>query len=312
MTTVWSSPFSGRTPLPLARRTNSLAFAKSDCHTCTSLGLRCGRERPRCTLCQDAGRLCQGYSMKLTWQQSHSVSNKPPKVRNEALRSQTRPDSSPELSQAIINTPVPSTFSQHFTFIAARPNKRRKRHHDSKIIGKSNNSGNVTELEDTRHVESIQNSASAWETHVISAEAHDCFPGSSQVKESTTFWQQNNLSPEIIPEIEVVGTPDSESLEQCLEIQITTNPPIAWSQTTPGSTSGSWSSNSWLSESDCPCDTGFSYIPQMYFATLHDKFSGLLNMCTYRGNRRHQIEKRTLLIYVESRRSGDLQTSGYL
>ncbi|KAK5464792.1 hypothetical protein LTS15_001355 [Exophiala xenobiotica] len=72
------------TPDVKYRRTNSLAFAKSDCHTCSSLGARsrCDRQRPRCTPCQDAGILCQGYSITLTWHQSHSVANKPPKVKS--------------------------------------------------------------------------------------------------------------------------------------------------------------------------------------------------------------------------------------
>ncbi|KAK5203673.1 hypothetical protein LTR47_008450 [Exophiala xenobiotica] len=75
---------STNTPDVKYRRTNSLAFAKSDCHTCSSLGARsrCDRQRPRCTPCQDAGILCQGYSITLTWHQSHSVANKPPKVKS--------------------------------------------------------------------------------------------------------------------------------------------------------------------------------------------------------------------------------------
>jgi hypothetical protein len=48
-------------------RTNSLAFAKTDCHTCTANQRRCDRKRPRCGSCSGKNIICGGYPMQLTW-----------------------------------------------------------------------------------------------------------------------------------------------------------------------------------------------------------------------------------------------------
>ncbi|KIW53474.1 hypothetical protein, variant [Exophiala xenobiotica] len=144
------------------RRTNSLAFAKSDCHTCSSLGARCDRQRPRCTPCQDSGILCQGYSMKLTWHRSHSVANKPPKVVKSAIIHEAAGDLLPscddrgDISDAqqstsacnVIGDAQQSTSAcnesfvdlgrakrhKKFMFVAARPPKRRKKSHSDQSI----------------------------------------------------------------------------------------------------------------------------------------------------------------------------------
>ena len=54
-------------------RTNSLAFAKSDCHTCTANHRRCDRKRPRCSSCSAKNIPCGGYPMQLTWPKSKSA-----------------------------------------------------------------------------------------------------------------------------------------------------------------------------------------------------------------------------------------------
>lgn len=55
-------------PLPSSEpRTNSLAFAKTDCHTCTANQRRCDRKRPRCSSCSGNNIVCGGYPMQLTW-----------------------------------------------------------------------------------------------------------------------------------------------------------------------------------------------------------------------------------------------------
>lgn len=51
-------------------RTNSLAFAKTDCHTCASHQRSCDRKRPRCSTCYGKNILCGGYPMQLTWLRS--------------------------------------------------------------------------------------------------------------------------------------------------------------------------------------------------------------------------------------------------
>lgn len=45
-------------------RTNSLGWAKSDCHTCQSTSRLCDRRRPRCDTCTAQGIICGGYVQK--------------------------------------------------------------------------------------------------------------------------------------------------------------------------------------------------------------------------------------------------------
>ncbi|EXJ85836.1 hypothetical protein A1O1_06205 [Capronia coronata CBS 617.96] len=54
----------------MSQRTNSLAFAKSDCHTCKALHRVCDRQRPICTTCQNAGDECKGFQTRLIWEGS--------------------------------------------------------------------------------------------------------------------------------------------------------------------------------------------------------------------------------------------------
>ncbi|KIV79093.1 hypothetical protein PV11_06679 [Exophiala sideris] len=129
------------------RRTNSLAFAKSDCHTCSSLSLHCDRQRPRCTPCQNAGILCQGYSMKLTWHQNHSMVNRPPKVKSVPIQPQESNDvprkgsivkGNPSQIDKSPGSPSTSEQSRQFMFVAARPPKRRKKSHQVTDSGATN------------------------------------------------------------------------------------------------------------------------------------------------------------------------------
>jgi hypothetical protein len=53
---------------PTTHRTNSLGWAKTDCHTCQSTSQRCDRRRPRCQSCTNQGIICGGYVQKLQWQ----------------------------------------------------------------------------------------------------------------------------------------------------------------------------------------------------------------------------------------------------
>lgn len=55
-------------------RTNSLAFAKSDCHTCSELKRWCDRQRPQCGTCIKHRRKCGGYILDLTWKQPSAAS----------------------------------------------------------------------------------------------------------------------------------------------------------------------------------------------------------------------------------------------
>ena len=53
---------------PTTHRTNSLGWAKSDCHTCQSLSRVCDRRRPRCYACTAEGIVCGGFALELQWQ----------------------------------------------------------------------------------------------------------------------------------------------------------------------------------------------------------------------------------------------------
>ncbi|KAL2831396.1 fungal-specific transcription factor domain-containing protein [Aspergillus cavernicola] len=49
------------------KKTNSLAFARTDCHTCTATEQVCDRQRPQCTTCLNQGRQCGGFATPLSW-----------------------------------------------------------------------------------------------------------------------------------------------------------------------------------------------------------------------------------------------------
>ncbi|PIG88567.1 hypothetical protein AARAC_000990 [Aspergillus arachidicola] len=59
------------------KRTNSLAFARTDCHTCASNGQVCDRRRPQCTTCLEQGRKCGGFTLPLSWDNSRIWLGKP-------------------------------------------------------------------------------------------------------------------------------------------------------------------------------------------------------------------------------------------
>ena len=293
MTTVlW--PYRAQAPYRAATsgRTNSLAFAKSDCHTCASLGLSCDRQRPRCIACQDSGRLCHGYSMKLTWQQSHSVSNKPPKVK--ATTSQATDTTT---YQALANfSPVPdrpmesvtprARGSRRFTFVAGRPAKRRKRHHllnndseeqerGSTVVSRGSRSDRST----SSHQPASSKDLATFSPALLGSSLGLPLTPSFSPQESpfaVDLWKPTQVC---LPEIDI-GSPDIESLEQCLEIQHCDEITSAWSRLSTNSADDSPSELDYFSSSDYAYQHSLSYIPQMCFSTLHDKFSGLLEMCT--------------------------------
>ncbi|KAJ9606635.1 hypothetical protein H2200_008643 [Cladophialophora chaetospira] len=49
------------------QRTNSLGYAKHDCHTCSALKRACDRQRPRCGPCLLSRQRCGGFATKLVW-----------------------------------------------------------------------------------------------------------------------------------------------------------------------------------------------------------------------------------------------------
>ena len=67
-----SSPPASRSKAFAARRTNTLGWAKTDCHSCSNLRQTCDRQRPQCGTCQREGRKCGGFIMNLVWK-DHSL-----------------------------------------------------------------------------------------------------------------------------------------------------------------------------------------------------------------------------------------------
>src|SRR5690348_4497607 len=56
------------------KRTNSLGWAKSDCHNCSSVRRYCDRRRPRCSACLADGIICSGYVQELNWDRGRPFS----------------------------------------------------------------------------------------------------------------------------------------------------------------------------------------------------------------------------------------------
>ncbi|KAF4448046.1 fungal specific transcription factor domain-containing [Fusarium albosuccineum] len=86
-----------------SHRTNSLGFAKIDCHTCTELKQKCDRKRPQCGTCLSDRRKCGGFAMNLMW--------KDPVVPNRSSNRQQQP----------------RTRDDHrFKFVRGRPTRKRQ------------------------------------------------------------------------------------------------------------------------------------------------------------------------------------------
>ena len=49
------------------QRTNSLGYAKHDCHTCSALKRACDRQRPHCGPCLLSRQRCGGFATNLVW-----------------------------------------------------------------------------------------------------------------------------------------------------------------------------------------------------------------------------------------------------
>jgi hypothetical protein len=62
---------------PLPRRTNSLAFATTDCHRCITYVKRCDRLRPQCSTCLQRGQKCPGFVTPLFWDTRRSFVAEP-------------------------------------------------------------------------------------------------------------------------------------------------------------------------------------------------------------------------------------------
>lgn len=115
------------------KRTNSLAFAQSDCHTCASTAEQCDRRRPRCSTCLSHGRKCGGFATPLSWDPRRMWIDNPSNMKNSSTSVlnrdvSNRPEQGPD-------RPAPP---RRFRFIkgASKPRKQRKagrRNHAARI-----------------------------------------------------------------------------------------------------------------------------------------------------------------------------------
>ncbi|ETI22690.1 hypothetical protein G647_06766 [Cladophialophora carrionii CBS 160.54] len=224
--------------------------------------------------------------MKLTWQRNHSADNKPPKVKagisQAGTLDQPRDDSRARLSSNNREISNATTASREFKFVAGRPRKRRKKDHTAEDVVKLKYPFAVSEPGDPMSSESLQRSMSPSlsPTEFCSSLALARKTSSPLPEQaiSAGIWQSALLESDTVPEVQNIHSPDTESLEHCLQIQQYTDSPGAWSQPTSGRTTDSWSETGYMSESEYAYQVTPSYIPQICFPTLHDKFSGLLNL----------------------------------
>ncbi|KAF2102544.1 hypothetical protein NA57DRAFT_52112 [Rhizodiscina lignyota] len=103
---------------PTTKRTNSLGWAKSDCHTCASNSRPCDRRRPRCDACTTAGMTCGGYTQVLKWD--------PHAFQRNFRQNTVLPES---LSKTSKELPKPSTF----TFVQDQRNGAKKGRRTRKV-----------------------------------------------------------------------------------------------------------------------------------------------------------------------------------
>ncbi|OCT51318.1 hypothetical protein CLCR_08181 [Cladophialophora carrionii] len=229
--------------------------------------------------------------MKLTWQRHHSTDNKPPKVKagisQAGTLDQPRDDSRARLSSNNSEISNATTASREFKFVAGRPRKRRKKDHTAEDVVKLKYPFAVSEPGDPKSSETLQRSMSPPLSPTEFCSSLALAPKtSSPLPEraiSAGIWQSALLESDTVPEVQNIRSPDTESLEHCLQIQQYTDSPGAWSQPTSGKTTDSWSEAGYMSESEYAYQVTPSYIPQICFPTLHDKFSCLLNLCASRS-----------------------------
>lgn len=112
------------------KRTNSLAFAQSDCHSCAASGEQCDRRRPQCSMCLGLGRRCGGFVTPLSWDSSrmwteapsaaHDTSNNVCARNSVTTALACKPDS----TASVVSPPQPRRF--RFARTGSRPRKRRQ------------------------------------------------------------------------------------------------------------------------------------------------------------------------------------------
>lgn len=106
-----------------SKKTNSLAFSRTDCHTCAASGQPCDRRRPRCSTCLSQGRTCGGFATPLSWATKRMWTDNP-SIGDAATAPATQSTTAPTL-------PSNASAGRDFRFIVgpSKPRKRRKTSH---------------------------------------------------------------------------------------------------------------------------------------------------------------------------------------
>ena len=110
------------------KRTNSLAFSMTDCHTCASLGQRCDRRRPQCSTCLGQGRRCGGFATPLSWDTRRIWTENPTGTVSNVSTQPTFDEEAPTSATCPNAASKPLGQSRSFQFVmgASKPRKRRR------------------------------------------------------------------------------------------------------------------------------------------------------------------------------------------
>ncbi|KAK8170114.1 fungal-specific transcription factor domain-containing protein [Phyllosticta citrichinensis] len=104
-------------------RTNSLAFAKTDCFSCAAIGRRCDRLRPLCHACLQTGTACRGFPTTLSWQHKRSNISQGAGAARNAKKS----DVPSKQGASPISVSRRDASVQSFKFVTARPWKQQRK-----------------------------------------------------------------------------------------------------------------------------------------------------------------------------------------
>ena len=109
-------------PLPLPRRTNSLALEKSDCYTCSQRKRKCDRKRRQCGTCESFDNTCIGYPVRLRWQDSSMSSG----TQSNPVAPITNPVPTPvaRVDKTASSSALQPTRT--YKFVGDKPRKQRK------------------------------------------------------------------------------------------------------------------------------------------------------------------------------------------
>lgn len=116
-----------------SKRTNSLAFAQTDCYTCASVGERCDRRRPQCSTCLGLGRKCGGFATPLSWDpkrmwsdsQSTTIGDASSSTSLASRRGNTATD--PFTAHNPGSSSTRKGLSRPFRFVKGTPKPRKRR-----------------------------------------------------------------------------------------------------------------------------------------------------------------------------------------